>query len=1181
MVARRVVVEFVAELGQFRRQTKSGADDLRKLRDEARQAQVEVAEMGRSSSRAATEVAQSAQRAAGQLRDARGRFASAGSEGGKAFGDSFTRDAAGKLRDARGRFVAEGTRLGSAAGSGVSRGMRGAVGDIASLVPTRPLILLAGAAGVASGALQSVPPVLSAIAGGLAAIPGLAAGAAGALATLSLGTLGIGDALGDVFNPPATGGGGGGRDRSAANARALESAERSLARAIRDEKLAQAEVSTARRQAARELRDLGIALGRIALDERDAALSVREAGEALAELRLQASLDPSSVSQTDLERAQLAYDQAIQAQTEVAARAQDLREDQAAAAKAGVEGSEQVQAALRRQVDAADAVLDATNAVTAAQEAMLAGAAGGGAAKAATAYDKLSVNAKKFVDEVTRLKPQLLGIQQLAQDKVFAGLDQELRVTAEQTLPFVERQVVRFGETWNQTFKQAFKVARDPEFQRGLDDAFGAVDGFMDDFNTRIPALGGAFGKLLSGSAPFIDRIGDKLIGYVDDFIDLVDRASQDGSMAEWFEDAADQAEALLDIGRELAIIVGEITGSQQGSTLLRDMADALHRYNEAGTQARDTAEVIEAGRAALQAMADVLATVGSALGEALADPGTREAVAAFFSVLGVGVEAVAGLATVFTALPDEVQKFLLVGAGVAVLANKLSGAFDAVSTKLGAANDRLRQTGPLGDRAARGLGRFGDAAGKAAGAFVALQVGAEVGRMFAEPAADAEKLAQSLRTLEGTGDVTGELARLWDRDVPIIRGHMQGLQADLALTRFGGAEFVRFAEDTLPGAAAVLEHSFGTSFTASQQHIDALDEALTRLAESGSPEEAKRQFEALARGTRLSLDDLPKFKEATEGVAAAQRLATQATEDFTRALEGHDDAVLNAMEAELSAAEAYDRAREAIERNGQAWDVNSEKGQENQRVIFALAREYNNATQAKLKETGSVEAANRVYEANRQKLYALALQATGSTAEAKKLTDQLLKVPNVRAAFETPGLATAVRLAREYDEMLSKIRRNVAAGGFGVNGNYLGVGGNRWGGLYEKAEVGLLRDATIYSARNPGRYMIAEPPTRGEAFIPKVGNPERSISIGRRAMEWYGHAVVPKSALTALRYGSHMAAPSGPSASDIAAAVGSVLAPALAAVASAGSGDVVVMLDSTEIARANRAGSRGLDRRG
>ncbi len=43
---------------------------------------------------------------------------------------------------------------------------------------------------------------------------------------------------------------------------------------------------------------------------------------------------------------------------------------------------------------------------------------------------------------------------------------------------------------------------------------------------------------------------------------------------------------------------------------------------------------------------------------------------------------------------------------------------------------------------------------------------------------------------------------------------------------------------------------------------------------------------------------------------------------------------------------------------------------------------------------------------------------------------------------------------------------------------------GNRWGGVYEHAQAGLLREAGIFSARTPARYAFAEPATGGEAFI-------------------------------------------------------------------------------------------------
>ena len=68
----------------------------------------------------------------------------------------------------------------------------------------------------------------------------------------------------------------------------------------------------------------------------------------------------------------------------------------------------------------------------------------------------------------------------------FAGLDKEFTQTFRETLPFAQKQIVRFGDTWNETFKQLARVGRDPQFLAGLDDAFSATDGFFDKVNTQI-----------------------------------------------------------------------------------------------------------------------------------------------------------------------------------------------------------------------------------------------------------------------------------------------------------------------------------------------------------------------------------------------------------------------------------------------------------------------------------------------------------------------------------------------------------------------------------------------------------------------------------------------------------------------------------------------------------------------
>jgi TP901 family phage tail tape measure protein len=69
-----------------------------------------------------------------------------------------------------------------------------------------------------------------------------------------------------------------------------------------------------------------------------------------------------------------------------------------------------------------------------------------------------------------------------------------------------------------------------------------------------------------------------------------------------------------------------------------------------------------------------------------------------------------------------------------------------------------------------------------------------------------------------------------------------------------------------------------------------------------------------------------------------------------------------------------------------------------------------------------------------------------------------------------------------------------------------------RWGGVIEHAQVGLLRDANIYSQP---MYAFAEAATGGEAFIPKNGDTRRSLAILSQAAAWYGMAIAPATRST------------------------------------------------------------------
>jgi hypothetical protein len=143
-------------------------------------------------------------------------------------------------------------------------------------------------------------------------------------------------------------------DRQRQAAEQVRRAEESLADAQRDARQAQQDLNQARRDAAQELADLETRLTNAQLSERDAVLSVQEARDRLR--AVQAS--GSKASLLEQQRAQLAYDQAVQRLKEQQAETKSLTSQKKAADKAGVEGSKTVQDAQERLRQADEAVTE-------------------------------------------------------------------------------------------------------------------------------------------------------------------------------------------------------------------------------------------------------------------------------------------------------------------------------------------------------------------------------------------------------------------------------------------------------------------------------------------------------------------------------------------------------------------------------------------------------------------------------------------------------------------------------------------------------------------------------------------------------------------------------------------------------------------------------------------------------
>jgi hypothetical protein len=141
----------------------------------------------------------------------------------------------------------------------------------------------------------------------------------------------------------------------------VQRAEQSLAQAQRQEQQAQADLTQARKDAADQLAALDDKLKDGALSQRDAALSVQEAADNLA--RVKAANEAGTASDTELARAQLSYDQAVQAQKEQSKNYRQLQEDARRAKKEGVDGNDAVKQAAQKLADAQQNVKDQVQAL--------------------------------------------------------------------------------------------------------------------------------------------------------------------------------------------------------------------------------------------------------------------------------------------------------------------------------------------------------------------------------------------------------------------------------------------------------------------------------------------------------------------------------------------------------------------------------------------------------------------------------------------------------------------------------------------------------------------------------------------------------------------------------------------------------------------------------------------------
>lgn len=282
------------------------------------------------------------------------------------------------------------------------------------------------------------------------------------------------------------------------------------------------------------------------------------------------------------------------------------------------------------------------------------------------------------------------------------------------------------------------------------------------------------------------------------------------------------------------------------------------------------------------------------------------------------------------------------------------------------------------------------------------------------------------------------------------------------------------------------------------------------------------RAVNNLGTATAPTAEGLAKMAAALNEtkLSAASLEAAMAGKLFSTIL-NVDQGILGWHKSLLDLHDTLDQNGLAIDRHTGLVSMNTKAGIGNREAVLAAMTANMQQYQAFIAAGGAADVATKNYDDNTAALEAMLHKANYTQKQIDDMIGSLKSVPHkTQADIAMNGLAEAIN---NMGNLLAELNHlNGRDYGFTVTERHVYESDylthqqgehNRWGGIYQHAAAGLLRDANVYSATSPGRYMIAEPATGGEAFVPRRGDYGRSTAILDQAARWYGGRFAPGGA--------------------------------------------------------------------
>ncbi|MFV2172346.1 NlpC/P60 family protein [Actinomadura sp. LOL_016] len=722
------------------------------------------------------------------------------------------------------------------------------------------------------------------------------------------------------------------------------------------------------------------------LQKDQAKLAVDSAREALRQ-----AVEQRKARALERKEAQLAYEQAVHQLRTQRTLYERLREDEAKARKAGVEGTEQVVQAKQRLNDALRQVADAQQAVRQQQiqdriAALQQADAQRQAASAADGASAATVRLGRAMEKLTPAERELLqGWQSFS--KIYRewvnDLEPDVLPVLAGGLGLVAVQLDKFSPMIRSS-SAAFRILETraalaldgPFYNRFIArmsiEAPRAIEGFGVSAGNTLTGVAGIFDAFLPYTGLLVDEVDDLTSSFArwgmslrgsTGFIHFMGYVQQTGPQV--LSTLGSLGSGLIDVGVALAPLGGALL------TGIRLLADGL-------------AAVADNAPGLLQ-----MAAAALLVSKAVKVLGLTSLIAGLAGTTGAATAASAGM-----------LRFGMVLRTVGGYMMGVSGA--AVTTRV----------------ALMGLARLGAVVGVLVGMGYALN---ELQHAQKGTVQSTEDLTKSMRHLAETGEFTGAF---FDQ---FKAGALSG-KSDIE-------EFHASAEAILDPSwtrrwidhpAAEFFHwlSFGTWNTPlaeSNAKFKQLDATLTQMAEGGQAEAAASAFAHMAQELQdsgLRMDRIktlfPQYNALVSSGAFQTQLFTQKIKEQNQALLQNANAFMSDERQVIDFNNALAAGRAALNSNGRAFWGNSQAALNNRSTLLQAAQVLNGYSRDLVENNRVTDASIKRIRSQRDQLVEMAQKFGLSRKEAEEYVDQLVKIPkrtstsvsvNAKGKFAMKGL--------------------------------------------------------------------------------------------------------------------------------------------------------------------------------